>query len=366
MKTKTTLLAIIVVCVMTLALPGAVKAQTLPAPQTQTVSGDQLVVGQNYILKSGQTLNGDLVILGGNGIIEAGAKVNGDIVLIGGNLDFSGETSKSIVFIGANVTLRNGSIVRGDINSFGGNLEGEQQATIYGQIYRMSPRAFMFDLGNLDLPSIRQQGLLNSLGGFFGNVLSRVMQIFGMAVLALLLALVIAKPLNRVSKSFTAQPWLSGGVGLLTLLVGPVILVILSITIILLPVTLLAFFALGIALVFGWIAVGYWVGQRMAVLFKTEWADAVSAGLGTLVLGVVAWLLGYVWCIGWLLTPLVACLGLGGVILSRFGTQEYVEKYPAARPARTVAAAPQAPIEPEVKVESEDDDKTENSDEPSK
>ncbi len=344
MKIKTANLILIGACLLVLALaqPNPAAAHALPAPQGQTITGDQLVFGDNYVLKGGQTLNGNLVILGGNGIVEAGAVVNGDISLMGGNLDFAGRVNGSIAFIGGNVTLRSGSTVAGDINAMGGNLEGEQLATIGGQVRRMTPRALLFNLdqGAQEIP---RRGLLTSMGDLLGSALSRMLQILGTAVLALLLGLLIPKPLKRVSESLTVQPWLSIGVGLLTLIVLPLVLVLLSITIILIPVTLLAFFVLAAAVVFGWLAVGYWVGERMSALFKTDWADAVSAGLGTLVLGIAAWLIGYVPCIGWLAVPLVASLGLGGVILSRFGTQTYAERYPAVRPPVPAPAPPQPP-----------------------
>jgi hypothetical protein len=338
-------LILIGVCLLALALPGVANAQALPSPQGQTVSGDQLVVGDNYTLKKGQTLNGNLVILGGNGIVESGAVINGDISLIGGNLDFAGQVNGSIAFIGGNVTLRSGSTVRGDINAMGGNLEGEQLATITGQVRRMTPRAMLFNLDQ-GAENIPRRGLLTSMGDLLGSFLSRMLQTLGMAVLALLLGLLIPKPLKRVSDSFTAQPWLSLGVGLLSLIILPFILVLLSITIILIPVTLLAFFVLAVAVVFGWLAVGYWVGERMAAMFKTDWAEAVSAGLGTLVLGIAAWLIGYVPCIGWLTVPLIASVGLGGVILSRFGMQTYTERYPAAHAPVTYPAPPIPPVPP--------------------
>lgn len=339
MKKITTILTIFTVCILALALPGAAIAQTVNAPQQQTISGDQLVIGNNYALKSGQSLNGSLVVLGGNAVVEPGAKVNGDIALIGGNLDFSGEVSGNISLVGGNVSLRSGAIVRGDINSLGGTLDGENLATIYGQVNRMTPRAFMFNRGTPAAPTIPQRGLLNSLGSFFGSLLSKGLQVLGMAVLALLLGLILAKPLDRVAASFSVQPWLSFGVGVLTILVGPIILILLSITIILIPFTLLTFIALGIALLFGWVAVGYEIGKRLKILFKTEWAEAVSAGLGTLVLGVAVWLLSYVPCIGWLAGLIVASLGLGGIIMSRFGTQYY-----SIKNATPLAAAPATPI----------------------
>jgi len=367
MKKISTILIFFAVCLLAFALPGAAVAQTVSAPQPQTISGDQLVIGNNYVLKSGQTINGSLVVLGGNAVVEPGATVDDNIALVGGNLDFSGLVKGNISLVGGNVSLRSGAVVQGDIDSFGGTLNGENLAKIYGQVNRMTPRAFFFN-PNPGSPTIPQRGLLDSLGSFFGSLLSKALQALGMAVLALLLGLIIAKPLDRVATSFTGQPWLSVGTGVLTILVGPIILVLLSITIILIPFTLLSLIALALAVLLGWVAVGYEVGKRLMILFKTEWAEAVSAGIGTLILGVAVWLLNYVPCIGWLAGFIVASLGLGGVILSRFGTQYYSTKVttlPAA-PAAPISAPPPAPVQPPAKADEETSDKsaTENTDEP--
>jgi hypothetical protein len=118
-----------------------------------------------------------------------------------------------------------------------------------------------------------------------------------------------------------------------------------------------------VAVLFGWIAIGYEIGQRMAVLFKTQWAEAISAGLGTLVLGTIIWLVGYIFCLGGLLSILVASVGLGGVILSKFGTQTYTTTSTAnavtVAPIVAPPAAQPTPIEP--KVSQEDDQTTDSS-----
>ena len=85
--------------------------------------------------------------------------------------------------------------------------------------------------------------------------------------------------------------------------------------------------ALGMALLFGWIAVGYEVGQRFTKAIHQEWHPALSAGLGTFGLTLVAASLAnipVVSCIGWLVPFLLSIAALGGVLLTRFGTQTVV------------------------------------------
>ena len=351
MKTLMKAIPLLLVLVLLLGMPVAVLAQT-PPPGGETYSGDHLVLGDNYTLSSGQVLNGSLVIIGGNATIETDAKVNGDIALLGGNLNFAGEVSGTISSLGGNVNLLSGAIVRGDIDSMGGNVSGTDQARIFGQVSTMSPRALMFNfdrfrIGTDNLPTPNP---VRTFGRVVGDVLSNILQILAVAVLALVVALLLPKPLPRVAQPVSDHTLLSGGVGLLTMQVFPLALLIMMITIILIPVALIAILVAGIAFLFGWIAVGYVIGNRMAVLLKTEWADAVSAGLGTLVLGTIVWLLGYLFCLGGLVTLLAGSIGLGAIILSRFGTTTYTPGGSAPQPVAAVPPAPIAPVAPVTPV----------------
>jgi hypothetical protein len=126
----------------------------------------------------------------------------------------------------------------------------------------------------------------------------------------------------------------------------PTLLILLTITIILIPVSLLGVLVVIVAVLFGWIALGLEVGRRIADVFKVHWHDALLAGLGTLVLSLVVNGIGAVPCIGWVAPFLVGLFGLGGVIITRFGSQAY----PLTAVARSTAApaAPSAPVTMDV------------------
>jgi len=116
---------------------------------------------------------------------------------------------------------------------------------------------------------------------------------------------------------------IGGSIGLLTLLVVIVLGVILAITIILIPVTLIGILILAFAIAFGWIALGLEVGQRTAMVLHQDWPFPLSAAVGTFILNFVAYGIGFIPCIGWLVPFLINLIGLGAVLLSRFGTQAY-------------------------------------------
>ena len=339
MKNAIKFLPVLLILGILFALPVTVFAQT-PAPGTQTFSGDQLVLGNNYTLKADQVLNGTLVVLGGNAEVQEGATVKGDVAILGGNLNLAGTVTGTISILGGNVSLDNTAIVSGDIVTFGGNVSGQNAATIKGSIRTLSRGALLFNPGqftNLGQPA--GFGALRVVGQAIANGLLDILKILGIALLALVIVLILPKPVKTVTQTISGQPLLSGGVGILTLLVFPLLLVILTITIILIPVTLIGAVAFGLAALLGWIAAGTYLGERLEVLFKAHWTDAVITGMGTLAIGLAVWLLNYVFCLGGLLTVAIASLGLGGVVLSRFGTMTYSQGGPGA--GATIAAVPQ-------------------------
>jgi len=335
-----------------LAVPATVLAQ--PSGQTggQTFSGDQVIFGDSYVLETGQTLNGDLVVLGGNAKIETDATVNGTVAVLGGNIDLAGTVNGDVAAIGANLTLTKGAMVSGEVVSMGGNITGQQLGTIRGGIRTFTPRAFFFDENAFRFPQPGDTGATSTVGSWILSALGKIMQILAMAVLAVIVVLLLPKPINRVADTVVAQPWMTGGAGggagFLAFLATPFVLLILTITIILIPVTILAALALAVAVIFGWIAIGFQVGRRLEVLFKSQWADAVSAGVGTLVLGIVIWIIGFVPCVGGLLGFAAACVGLGGVIMSGFGTRVSTRSSDNSAPIIEVippaSPAPESPL----------------------
>jgi hypothetical protein len=133
-------------------------------------------------------------------------------------------------------------------------------------------------------------------------------------------------PTDRVAQTLVVQPGQSALVGLLTLVVAIPILFILTITIILSPVSFFGLLALVVASIFGWISLGLETGNRLARAFRQEWAPAVAAGLGTFLLTFVAFSLEYIFswlCIGWIFPTAVGLVGLGAVVLSQFGRRVY-------------------------------------------
>jgi len=295
----------------------------------------QFVFGQSFTLKNGQTMNGDLVIFGGSGTIEKGATVNGNVVVFGGSLTIDGIVNRDAVIFGGTATLGTTAHIYGSLSTLGSTLDRSEGSLVDGQVNNGNIHFGNGQSGYVP-PIVAPANPFASFMHFAVNpFFSWVANVFGqsvtLALLAMLLMLFLAQRADRVAHAIIAQPLTAGGLGLLTLVAVPVILValaLLSILIITLVITIplmvIVSMALGMAMLFGWIAVGYEVGQRFTKAIHQEWHPAFSAGLGTFALTLIAASLSsipVVSCIGWLLPFLLSMAALGAVLLTRFGTQ---------------------------------------------
>lgn len=296
--------------------------------------GGGLVIGDNYRLASGQTLNHDLTVIGGNATLESGSTVNGDVAVMGGSVSIDGTVRGDVSVMGGSVRLEDNAVVRGTVSQLGGSISRAPGAVVEGTQ----------DLNQPPLPStvMRTPRVDVNFDPITGPMLA-FFRALALGALAVLVQLFAAAPMQRAAHAAQTQPIVTGGIGLLTLLVAPALLVILAITIIMLPVSLLGFLLLGVALVFGWLAVGQITGQMLARLFQQSWTDPITAGVGTLALSLVASMANLIFCIGWLPTFLVSVVGLGAVIVTRFGTRFYVSTLAAAQPAAPPLAPAYAP-----------------------
>jgi hypothetical protein len=335
MKTTTKLFFVIALLAV-LAWPHVALAQGQ--------QGDKYVLGGTYTLASGETLNGNLFVFGGIATLENGSQVNGDVMLAGGTLRVSGEIQGNIVATGGLISLNSTAVVTGDVNTIAANLERASGARVDGKVNSgtTGPIEIPGIPGVIRVPEAQSLRFITSpiVTGFWYFFRS-----FLWAALAVLVSLFLHRQTERVAQAMVAQPLIAGGIGLLTTVVFPLLLILIAITLIGIPVSFLGAILLVIAWGFGVIAVGTEVGKRIAKLLQQEWALAVSAGIGTFILTLVVNGIGFIRCVGWVAPAIVGMLGLGAVILTRFGTQSY-PPYATVVPAAPVPDWPPAPPAP--------------------
>ncbi|KAF0110294.1 MAG: Uncharacterized protein FD147_1760 [Chloroflexi bacterium] len=335
MKKYANILIAFSILAVVLVSPINVLAQT-PTPQPgKTYNGDQIVIANTFRLETGDVLQGNLAVVGGTATIAQGAVMTGDVFITGGTLSLSGLINGDLIAIGGAVNIDDTATLNGNIVLVGATLKRSPLAKINGDITEQMPKFFDFNFENpkgIDLPFTEKQSPLTKM-------LQASLQALAMSALAVMLGLLLPQQIKRVAATLTAEPLVTGGVGLLTIIMTPIVLVLLTITIILIPVMILSAMLLGLAMLVGWIAVGYEIGDRMAEMFKTVWHPSISAGIGVLLLSLVTGFATLVPCIGWVIGAIVGILGLGAVVISRFGSSKYADKMVQA----VISSAPEPP-----------------------
>jgi hypothetical protein len=288
----------------------------------------RVVFGGTFTLTAGEVLDGDLAVFGGTAHLEKESRVEGSVIVLGGNVELDGEVEQDLVVIGGNANLSASAVVGGDVWTVGGNVNPDG-ATIEGDLLSTT---------NVEIPTdfvfTRDWRFPNriNLFPFETRIVSYLFQSFMLAAVAVLVVAFWPKPTERVATAVLQQPIASGGLGCLTIIVGLVLAILFAITICLIPAAILLGLILVLAGIFGWVAIGAEVGRRLVQSMNQDYQPVVAAGLGTLVFALVANGFSLIPCVGWLVPFLVSSVGLGAVMLTRFGTQYY-------QPATVSAAA---------------------------
>ncbi len=287
--------------------------------------GGPVIFGGSYTLKSGDTLNGDLIVFGGNVTIEEDALVKGSIIIFGGIIALDGTMTQDLVLIGASGSMGAKAVIEGDLVTVGGSLTRAEGARIEGEIRNETgievPVPTIPEVPEVPtvpevpaVPEVPQPRPWNPLGSAFGVLGQAVL----MGALAMLLSLFLRPQMERVADVFLRQPLVAGGVGLLTVLVFPLLLLFMIVTILLILGTPFAVLALVLAWLFGTISFGMEVGERFTRSVGQSWSPVLTAGFGTFLLVLVVQGIGLVPCIGWLTPFLVGVTGVGAVLLTLF------------------------------------------------
>lgn len=290
----------------------------------------QVVFGGEFKLRSGETLNNNLVIFGGDAELEENSVVNGDVTVFGGDVKIGGQINGDLMVFGGSAELEDKAVVNGDLSFVGGSLNRDEDAIVRGKVESVSGGENFSDCGPKIMP--RSGGSAPAPLRFVRNIFEGIVLVLVSMAVGLLVALFLPRQTDLTARTMSQYPLLSFGIGFLSLVFGSIIGGIMS----LICVGIFVLLALCVAVIFGWIAVGYLAGQRLGGMFSKTWSPVAACAVGV---GFMT-LLTYVPCVGPIFFGLALSTGLGAVILSRFGTTPYIPSKPSSTGSSTPPAAP--------------------------
>jgi cytoskeletal protein CcmA (bactofilin family) len=249
-------------------------------------------------------VTGDVSAYGGRVIVGGSGRVDGDIKSYGGAVEIAGDVRGDVSSYGGGITLDGTAHVFGDVTSYGGPLTRAPGARVDG------------DIGNQPAGS-------GGHGFSFFDPFSFTFPFFPIilgSLLAAALAHWVPQRTLRVGEvMFGALPRCLA-IGALSWVLGLILAVILALTIIGIPITLLIGLVLIAGLVMGNVAVGWLIGRALLHrLGSRDLSPVIEAVVGTIILV----LLEAIPFFGVLLSVFIAVIGVGATLLSRFGARRW-------------------------------------------
>jgi len=304
-----------------ISINGLVTNSVMALAQTISISGD---IG-HAVRVVGETINingniaGDLFVAGNKINIADNVHIKGDLLLGGGVINVNGIVEGDIKGGGGEIII--GAKVGGDINLEVNELTILSTADIKGNLTYIGENRAIVQTGaringitTHKLPEAKE----DQSETFFLALLSRIeVKLIGflMALLAGLLIILIApKRLAYIAESIRAKPGPSAGWGALLLFVTPIAAIVICITIIGLPVGLIALALWGIAIYLAQIPVGLFLGQWIISHFR-DIEDNRGIMIGALATGlIILKLLSLIPYLGFFIGLTVILFGLGSAI----------------------------------------------------
>ncbi|MGE5396497.1 MAG: hypothetical protein ACM3MK_03050 [Chitinophagales bacterium] len=315
-----------------------------------TVNGDLLIFAQNVIVNG--TVNGDLIVFCSNltingqinddvrGAVET-ARLNGQVA---GNFSMAGSHLylENRAQIGGNVTIAGDTItvlapVQGSVTSYSRAVEIAsavgKNVKPYAERVTISPGADI--AGNLIYTS-NEPASISPEAKIAGEVThkyppktketsktdsaaSKVVWFLVSLVSCLLIwfvwRLVSEDSFEDTGRELLNSPWATVGWGMLLFFVVPIACLILLVTVIGIPLSLIAFVAYLISIYIGRIIVGSWLGHLAAEKFSSQ-GMLDNPYLMTILGILIVMLLGQIPILGFWIRWLVGAIGLGCVFLA--------------------------------------------------
>jgi len=309
----------------TITVNGVVNGSVMAAGRTVNINGD---VG-HAVRAAGETIiiNGDVsgdVIVGCSQVnIASTAKIGGDLLLGAGIAHIDGFVEGDMKGSGGEISISNG--VKGDVELKVESLTILPTANIQGDLtYTCEEEADIqsgAQIGGMtthNLPEVKEKRAKPFPFVLFSGIGGKVTGFIMALIAGLVIILLAPRRLTSIAESIRSRPGASAGWGALILFVTPIAAIIVCITIIGIPVGLIALALWGIAIYLAQIPVGLFIGRWIIGHFRGVEGKAIM--VGALALGlVILKLLRLIPYLGFFIGLAVILFGLGAVVVSERG-----------------------------------------------
>jgi hypothetical protein len=253
-----------------------------------------------------------VVKIGSDLTVEDGTKVH-NVLVVGGQITVEGTVENYVTAIGGSVVLANTAVVGGNVFCLGGIVVRGRGAEVRGSIT---------EINSNDISQAVTNALSEEWEGWSWIFAIISMSIFlGLLIITIVTVLLLPKPVRLISAAIMEKPFkvTAWGLGGLVLIVPLAVLLAISVVgIVLIPLEMTIVLC---AVLIGFISASQLVGRKLfSVLKRNDQSMMREAVWGLIVL----WLIGWIPYVGWMVKVCAIVLGLGAVLLTRFGTNQHI------------------------------------------
>ncbi|SRR5579875_213833 len=255
---------------------------------------------------------------GGTVIIDTNEVVCDSLLTFGSTVAINGKVQGNVDAFGGTVVVA--GTVDGNIDVYGGTLTMQNGSVVHGKIQLYGSRWFPGEGYQVDGAVITHPDTVSWLVADMSNFSFPLWSMLVWGALGLVLIWLLPENVLLVRATATQNTRRSFLIGLLSILLTPPVLIVLTALILPIPLVVIIALALIAAWAFGTVAVGWMIGEHIVRAAAPRYSTRpvqVVVGLATLAL------VGSIPFIGWFINLIVGLIGLGAVFLSRFGTRLY-------------------------------------------
>jgi cytoskeletal protein CcmA (bactofilin family) len=302
----------------TITINGTVNGSLVAIGQTVNINGEvaQTVRAASATVNVSGGIGGDLLAFSGEVIVASVAEIGGDLLLGVGNARIDGPVNGYIHGGGSDVTLADG--VGGEVEirvdsltvTSGANIQGNLTYTSENEA-DIQPGAQIGGKTTHKLPKLEDKARFGIFSGVWGKVLGFLM----ILLVGVIIVLLAPRRTALFADSLRKRPWLSLGWGALILVVTPIAVIVACITIIGIPLGLIALVLYAIAIYLSQIPVALLIGRWIIGRFRGVETRAIMVAALALGLAILS-LLKSIPYFGFVVGLATVLFGLGTLVVS--------------------------------------------------
>lgn len=297
------------------------------------VNGDVLAAGGQVIIEGsahnvrvagGQvsingTVLGNVSAVGGTVTVGNAAKIAGGLVGAGGQMLLLGPIGKTVYASASQIRLQN--TVGGQVSVVGREISVGPSAIINGPLWYMSQNNLNLEKGASIKGKVshayppqeeKTQPTVAPFAFLVGaKVISSIYSLVLGVIVGLILIFLVPMYTQKTLLLIQTRPWLSLGIGFLTWVVTPILLVLLLLTIIGIPFAILALIGVVVFTYIGKVYASMYVGEWILGLTSVKAHVVWGLVVGLVVVEIISWIP----IIGGLFSLILTAIGLGSVMI---------------------------------------------------